>query len=100
MGRIAPECMERDGCTGFEYNNIGNEGYKCGTYTGGASNLASGSGVRKGVHANWQTCVAVPCDPKCGCGFEYTYAGTEGYSCGTYTGGNSNLQNLRRGSQH
>ena len=27
-------CLDRSGCTGFEYNHGGDEGYKCGTYTG------------------------------------------------------------------
>merc|ERR1719410_465519 len=35
------ECFDRNGCTGFEYNFMGNEDFKCGTYTGGASNLRS-----------------------------------------------------------
>jgi len=34
-------CNERNGCTSFEFNKAGNENYKCGTYTGGSSNIQS-----------------------------------------------------------
>jgi len=52
--KCAAVCNRRRGCTGFEYNWKGNERYKCGTYTGGKSNL---KGRRTGGHTNWNTCV-------------------------------------------
>ena len=32
-------CDARSGCTAFEYNHAGEENYKCGTYTGGVSEI-------------------------------------------------------------
>jgi len=32
-------CDARSGCTAFEYNHAGEENYKCGTYTGGVSDI-------------------------------------------------------------
>ena len=52
----AAACKEREGCTGFEYNVGGNEGYKCGTYTGGASNLGKVRATT-GQHSTWDSCV-------------------------------------------
>lgn len=65
----ANECNQREGCTSFEYNHEGNWDYRCATFTGGQSNLY---GVREKTHLDWQTCVVVPCDPKCGCGYKYS----------------------------
>ena len=32
-------CNDRSGCTAFEFNHAGEENYKCGTYTGGVSDI-------------------------------------------------------------
>ena len=45
-------CRQRDGCTGFEYNNDGSENYKCGTYTGGDSNIEATV-----QSSSWTSCV-------------------------------------------
>lgn len=47
----ANTCRLRGGCTGFEYNHDGNENYKCGTYTGGHSNI---NGPLK---SGWTSCI-------------------------------------------
>jgi hypothetical protein len=44
-------CNQRYGCTSFEFNKGGDENYKCGTYTGGSSN------VQRGLQTStWQSC--------------------------------------------
>merc|ERR1712179_513936 len=49
-------CLDRSGCTGFEYNHGGDEGYKCGTYTGGMSDVQEGS-----QSSSWTSCVHTSC---------------------------------------
>merc|ERR1712226_574278 len=39
IDNCATDCRARDGCTSFEYNHEGDEGFLCGTYTGGSDNL-------------------------------------------------------------
>ena len=46
-------CLDRTGCTGFEYNHAGDEGYKCGTYTGGDSSIEDDS-----QHSSWTSCIS------------------------------------------
>ena len=45
-------CLDRTGCTGFEYNHAGDEGYKCGTYTGGDSSIED-----KIQKSSWTSCI-------------------------------------------
>ena len=52
-------CENRSGCTGFEYNHGGDENFKCGTYTGGDSDILSNNswssdGYQK---STWTTCI-------------------------------------------
>jgi len=55
-------CDARSGCTAFEYNHAGEENYKCGTYTGGVSdivteNTGGNSWSTEGYQrSTWTTC--------------------------------------------
>jgi len=48
----AKACTSLTGCTGYEYNIGGDEGYKCGTYTGGDSSIMSDSQLD-----TWTSCI-------------------------------------------
>ena len=47
-------CNNRGDCTSFEYNHGGEEGFKCGTYSGGDSNLNDQDDTQL---STWTTCV-------------------------------------------
>jgi len=49
-------CLGRIGCTGFEYNHGGEEGYKCGTYTGGYSSIE-----KDYQQDSWWSCISEQC---------------------------------------
>ena len=52
IDNCATDCRARDGCTSFEYNHEGDEGFLCGTYTGGSDNLRP-----SGQKSTWTSCV-------------------------------------------
>jgi len=45
-------CLTRSGCTGFEYNHDGDEGYGCGTYTGLTSSFKQSDNQK----STWISC--------------------------------------------
>jgi len=47
------KCQEKEGCTAFEYNFKGNEGYKCFTYTDGKAD----QDWNNPQDENWITCL-------------------------------------------
>ena len=50
--KCADVCSKREGCTSFEYNHEGTEGYKCGTYTAGRDNVQD-----RPQKSDWTTCI-------------------------------------------
>jgi len=60
-------CRNRSGCTGFEYNNGGDEGYKCGTYTGHTSSFEQSDSQT----SSWTSCTKNNLDVREDCTDDY-----------------------------
>jgi len=77
IDKCAAVCDKRRGCTGFEYNFVGDQGYKCGTYAGGSGNIIQGSSQS----SKWISCIDenIPTDQ-----WEHNDVfanGNDGYAC-------------------
>jgi hypothetical protein len=53
VAKCAAACSGRPGCTAFSYNSGGDASFKCGTFTGGTSDI-----VWRAHDLNWRSCVS------------------------------------------